>query len=308
MTDYNTEWANQVYREAMKEDSVLREKFRIVVPASKEDAEILRYTNEGDLISRNPPNPNNPKEAFALFRDYYAQLMCIHFYREFILKYRVVNEVSIKAELEELDKWKEEAQKENYAEACREKTDPYFVHDHSKAQKYEYLRLINGFYEGYCMKWDELKDTSRAAQIYGEYVLLYERLQKELLQLQSCNNVEHEEPENDIIVSTIDDYLETFKTKGAITYNDYEIVKAVLTNYFKGKTVKEYNPVFVKYGNKKKLAFACGELYKALKAEPITYEYLFLIKSLFQIFISETIEETNYNKSNLYNYCTTRTQ
>ena len=107
--------------------------------------------------------------------------------------------------------------------------------------------------------------------------------------------------------NTVDEYLEHFKGS-AINSGDYDIIVNVLSAFFNEKPLPKYKPVFVKYGNKKKLGSALHALYKALKIEVLSYEYLDLCRRLFQCYADEVIDKTVLNKSNLHKYFTTKSQ
>lgn len=114
---------------------------------------------------------------------------------------------------------------------------------------------------------------------------------------------------NDFTLSTIEDYLEDFYKSNAINQKDYNNVKQILLSYFKdGRTPEKKAPVFIRNGNKKKLAYACGKIFRSLKNEPLSYGYLLLLKNTFEVYANEEIEENKANKSNLYKYCTNKNQ
>ena len=102
--------------------------------------------------------------------------------------------------------------------------------------------------------------------------------------------------------------MEVFSHNKAISQKDYSITKEIFRSYFKDIAIQKIKtPVFVRNGNKKRLAYALGEIHKSLKNTPLSYEYLTLLANTFNIFSNEKIEKDRVNKSNLYKYCTNKT-
>lgn len=113
------------------------------------------------------------------------------------------------------------------------------------------------------------------------------------------------EADNDVLQSTIEDYMFDFKNEFR-SIKDYEYVIGVLYSYFCTNKIGQVRSVFVKQGNKTKLAFALGEIYRAEKSDPITNEFLTFIKSLFSIFKDEDLTREPLKANNLYKYVTTK--
>ncbi len=109
--------------------------------------------------------------------------------------------------------------------------------------------------------------------------------------------------ENDVMKSTIEDYLEPIKD---VFKNEVEYTKAVgiLKDYFENRKPATPKPIFIKNGNKKKVAKQLGMLYQGEKNQPITLEYLLFIKGLFTILSDEDLDGKSLNRTNLYKYCT----
>jgi hypothetical protein len=168
--DYNNEAYNKAWEEANTEVELLNKKYRIEYIYTKEDAKELPTVKAGNKTTRNPLVPNNPKESFQLFKDFYAM---IHFHLQkpdFIAKYRIWNKPSVKAEIEEIEKWINEAKALKHKDALEG--------SNKHLPQYEYLRLANGYYDGYAMTWHEHQITSTAANVYGRYFLFYEYLKE----------------------------------------------------------------------------------------------------------------------------------
>lgn len=172
MSNYNTQQYNKAWHEVNIEIDALKKHYRVLHTVTKEEAEELPGAKEGDVYTKNPPIPNAPIEAFELFKNYYAQINALVQRTIFIEKYKVWNKASVKAEIAEIEKWVEEANKLNYKEAVNSI-------DKHRAQ-YEYLRLANNYYDGYLMSWEQHQDNSTAAFVYGRYFIFYDYL-KDLL-------------------------------------------------------------------------------------------------------------------------------
>ena len=115
------------------------------------------------------------------------------------------------------------------------------------------------------------------------------------------------EDENYVLVNTIDEYLEEFKSQFK-SESEYEKAKDALFNWFIAKKSYSGSPIFVKGRNKSKLAFVLGEIYRSEIDKPLSREFLQLIKSLFTTFSDEDLESKPINKTNLYKYLTTKTK
>lgn len=114
-------------------------------------------------------------------------------------------------------------------------------------------------------------------------------------------------PENNIIESTIEDYIIQFKEDKSINELDYTALVNILLKFFeKNKSTILIKPLFVRNGNKKRLGYALGEIFKSLKNEALSFEYLELGKKNISIYNDEQIDKTKFNKSNLYKYYTTK--
>jgi len=126
----------------------------------------------------------------------------------------------------------------------------------------------------------------------------------------SAINIEGPESTTDrsaYIENTIDEYLEIFKGKG-IGKNDYLSLVAVIKMFFEDKMPKIENPFFVANGNKIRLASQLGIIYKKLKNDPISYEYLDFCRRSFSCFKGEEIDRNRINTSSLYKNITRKKQ
>lgn len=168
MSDYNTQQYNKIWDEVNIEIDKLQKRYRVLHTITKEEADRLPRAKEGDVYSQNPSIPDNPTEAFELFKNYYAQISALVQRTFFIEKYKVWNKASVEAEIAVIEKWIEEVKKLDYTDAMNG------VDKH--LPQYEYLRLANGYYDGYLMTWNEHRETSTAASVYGRYFIFYEYL------------------------------------------------------------------------------------------------------------------------------------
>jgi hypothetical protein len=85
---------------------------------------------------------------------------------------------AIKVELQNIEQWISEAEKLDYSKAVMLFNGNI---ENSGSEKHEYLRLKNGFYEGYLMSFPQLSvNSSVAAKVYGRYFLFYEFLKGKL--------------------------------------------------------------------------------------------------------------------------------
>lgn len=116
-----------------------------------------------------------------------------------------------------------------------------------------------------------------------------------------------EDSNKDITLITIENYLKSFNEGQIINDGNYNKLINLLYNFFKdnlNQTLKE--PIVVKYGSVKKLAFALGGIYKELSDKPLSYEYLLLGKNNISLFLKEDISSKSFQKTNLYKYYSTK--
>jgi len=107
------------------------------------------------------------------------------------------------------------------------------------------------------------------------------------------------------IIEAIADHLEGFKNE-IPSASDFEKVCLELQHFFEGNTINITKPIFIKNGNITKLAYELGSLYKELKNEAISIEYLQLLIRLFTIYQKEKIDGKPITSTNLYKYLTTK--
>ncbi len=183
-------------------------------------------------------------------------------------------------------------------------------------KKQEYDRIsgeINEFYYSqlceYTKKWVP-KDFYKISNLVGliDYLKFLANLTKETaLPPTGDSQINATEPENNFVKSSIEDYLQSFKEDKSIKEIDYNKLVNILLAYFEGgKTTISTPKLFVKNGNKKRIAFALGEVFRGLKNEVLAFEYIKLGKDNLSLFKDEVLTKANYTKSNLYKYYTTK--
>ncbi len=186
MPEDNLNHNSRQYKEAFEKYNTacneLRKKYRVEYIITKEDLEDIPNAKEGDKTTTNPPIPNNTKEAFELFKNYYGAIQLEVNKLHFCQKYLAWNEPAIKAEIKIIEDWINKAEQIKYSDCA---INPQGNIENSHSQEHEYLRLKNGFYESYLMTWEQHQYTSTASTVCGRYFLFYEYL-KELVKGEIC--------------------------------------------------------------------------------------------------------------------------
>lgn len=162
----------------------LKNKFQVPSVLTKDDL-LHSHKNQDHLIGTtvlsDPPIPNNYKKAFELFKNYYATFQLERQKHLFEEGGNSWNEANIKDVIEEIELWISETKNIKWKD-CRKNINGYIQNSHSS--QHEYLRLANGFYEGYLMSYEQCSESSTAAIVYGRYFLFYEYLKERLKELQ----------------------------------------------------------------------------------------------------------------------------
>ena len=116
--------------------------------------------------------------------------------------------------------------------------------------------------------------------------------------------ITNDESSNNLLKSTIEDYLEEFEVE--INQNGYKILIDALFIYFSEGTFPVLtSKINFKKINKKRVGWALKELHKSEKTCNISFEYLLFAKENINLFTNETLEVNNFRKSNLYKIFTT---
>lgn len=123
-------------------------------------------------------------------------------------------------------------------------------------------------------------------------LLPVEQLEKELKQ----------ENPNDFILKYLSEFKNEFNCDA-----DYLKVINLVSLFFLSKKIIIKEPIFVKSGNIKNIAFAMGEIWRCQKNDIITFEYLNFNKQVFSIFNKQEIDENNLFGANLYKYSISKT-
>ena len=111
---------------------------------------------------------------------------------------------------------------------------------------------------------------------------------------------------NDYILSTINEYLEPFKSK--IKDTDYDKLAGNLKRYFETGNFFKIGVIPVGRVNMKALGWALNNIYRGLKQGNLSVDYLRFARNNISTFSKVDFDESNYTKSKLYKYFTTKTQ
>ena len=226
----NNKRADKCFVDFTKAVEALENKYRIEVSITKQDIEenpTARF-KKGQKVTRNPKIPKNRKKAFTLFKNYYAALYYETEKYLFKAKYIVWNESAIEAEIKIIADWIKEAEKLNYSDACVSSNggiQNYYSPEH------EYLRLKNGFYEGYLMDWEQQSESSLAAKIYGRYFLFYEFLKNKLTQFK-VNEQQPQDMQMEMVTSNFYSeiahqlYIYKYKIGDTNFFNEVDFIEA----------------------------------------------------------------------------------
>lgn len=113
-----------------------------------------------------------------------------------------------------------------------------------------------------------------------------------------------EDVENNIVRSTIEDYLDEFKDD--IKYDGYARLVDALHHYFtEGNFPILTKKIEFKRINKKKVGWALKELYKSEKIDNLHVEYFRFAQQNINLFENEVITSEDFNKSKFYKLFTT---
>lgn len=118
-----------------------------------------------------------------------------------------------------------------------------------------------------------------------------------------------EENENDFIMSTIEDWLYSFKQEEHLSEKDYEALKNAYFTYSQtGKFPTLEKPIQIRGKvNLKRFGWALHEILSA-QGKAVTVEVLEFSQKYISIFNKYTFDKNDYLKSNIYNYHNTKTK
>jgi hypothetical protein len=110
--------------------------------------------------------------------------------------------------------------------------------------------------------------------------------------------------DNNLILSTIEDYLAPFKEDKTLVSDNYgRLVKSLLEYIESGMFPADVEPIKVGRTNKKRLGWAINRILKC-EGIGIEYELLKFAKEKISIYSEDKLEKTNFRKGNLYKYFT----
>lgn len=156
--------------------NALRKSFRVKRKATKEDCKEMPRLKEGDILEFDPEY-KTAIEAYTLLTEYYAKAYFELEKCQFIETYKVWNDETIKAEIEEIEKFNLEGDKVSLTEACKvygsiSKDNDLFVYKRFKGKYYENLEVS---------KYPMISTVGNIeARIYGRYFLFYSYLLSQL--------------------------------------------------------------------------------------------------------------------------------
>lgn len=170
---------------------------------------------------------------------------------------------------------------------------------------------------GYVKKQYPIILTHKAVKDFGYYSGIVNRVEEQIKKYPQLFATFNKSEHNFILQQT-----ETGTERGALkifteylkdikaafnTDEEYHQANKIIDKFFSGEQINIDNPIFVKNGNTKNLAFALGEVWRSKRNEVITYEYLEFYKKAFSIFKSQNIDRNNLFGCNLYKYSISKT-
>jgi hypothetical protein len=176
------------------------------------------------------------------------------------------------------------------------KTFPYII---TKEVIAEY-----GYYSGFIGKVWSLATKHPKLFTDLDKCELREHAKKE--QEQADTSETETQTENNVLVSTIEDWLFEFKEK--MNEADYNILVSALQAYFENGTFPKIKKIKVGKVNKKLFGWALNQIYRAEKSDNLPKEYLLFAKENISLFTDVAFDEADILNSNLYKYFTTKTK
>ena len=141
---------------------------------------------------------------------------------------------------------------------------------------------------------------------YQEYFNKIE-VSTKALPLQLTGTKTEQETENNLTLSTIEDWL--FEFKGKMSETDYQNLFSALVKYSETGTFPSLSKPIQINGrlNKKLFGWALNRIFEA-QGKGVEKELLQFAKQNISLFADVEFDETNVLKSNLYKYFTTKTK
>ncbi|MEN9909195.1 MAG: hypothetical protein RLZZ540_2344 [Bacteroidota bacterium] len=182
--------------------------------------------------------------------------------------------------------------------------DGYSVSGHSNFSKaYDIVTSLG--YKQYLFSHNKKTEflNERKAKIFSKDLPIAESIFEETTLHFDCQeNVDKEQ--NNVLKSTIEDYLEEFKTE--INGDGYTILIDALFEYFsKGIFPVLTSKINFKRINKKRVGWSLKQLYRSEKTSNLEIEYFRFAQENINIFKDEIIVAENFNKSKFYKVFTT---
>jgi|GEM_PF-4419973 len=228
MSDYNNKKRNDAFWDYHKQREALNEQFLKPTIFTEEDKSLTtdsRFEVGKEYIC-GPKIPNDAKEAFKLFVDYYAHL---NFYAQVNLFFDTFlsfeNKAAINEEIAEMEAFISEANKVSYKAACK---DHFTIDDY-----FEYKRFSEGYYDDNLMDDAKFSENSRAANVYGKYILFYNHLKNKLIKLNS--------PISKLVDISCDYSLDYFTNKSNIPNQD--LVNETIAYFESGPGLRVFKPL-----------------------------------------------------------------
>ena len=138
-----------------------------------------------------------------------------------------------------------------------------------------------------------------------EKTKMLEVFEGEQKKIEVQNEDDDKDNQNNILKSTIEEYLETISEK--IKPIEYNLLVDALYKYFKNNDA----PILEKKINlgrlnKKKVGWVLKEIYWSVKKDKLSYEYLYFAKQNISIFENVELNKDDFFYCNLYKYFTTK--
>ncbi|NQU84747.1 MAG: hypothetical protein HQ541_03215 [Mariniphaga sp.] len=166
--DFNQTSPDYFLEKASELDSAYRQPLVLNRDFITRNENLTKGNKIGEVGTILPDWPENPIEAFELFKKFYAKIQYLHEVSHFLHLFKKWNEDAIGQEQEKIKKFIVEAKKIDLTSLFMKHT----VFD----DKEFYLRLIHNFYDSHNIKNDSLS----ASNVYGKYILFKELLEKKI--------------------------------------------------------------------------------------------------------------------------------
>lgn len=182
--------------------------------------------------------------------------------------------------------------------------DGYSVSGHSNFSK-AYDIVISLGYKQYLFSQNKKTEflNERKSKLFSNDLPIAESIfEEKIIHFDSQENVDKEQ--NNVLKSTIEDYLEEFKTE--INGDGYTVLIDALFEYFSNGIFPVLtSKINFKRINKKRVGWSLKQLYRSEKTSNLEIEYFRFAQENINIFKDEIIVAENFNKSKFYKAFTT---